>query len=179
MTCEEIHPLLADYLEGRLEPKVLSAVKTHLRQCKDCQEELQAEQAMMQWLGSRDTVPVSAEFTYKLLGRLGVATSKPPRWFENFLELSNYWAPSLAAVLVLIFAGRTILDWISRARSLGQQAVGVIDNLPTDISTAPISHYLPDSLTSSDLIATLPLWTLLVVLGVGGLAFGLLRIFRN
>ena len=176
MTCKDTQELFADYLENKLDRPRLSLVKEHLSGCQICQQELAAEKSLAQWLGTRDTEPVSPQFTQMLMGRLGVQTAKPPRWFDAFLGVSNYWAPSLAAILVMIFAGRTILDWIDRAKSLGQQAVGVIDSIPR---TSPITQILPESLTSSAWFSSIPVGTILLFLAAGGLGFAIHRLLKS
>ena len=104
MTCDEVVQLLTEYMEDRLEPHVMNEVRTHIGLCEDCQLELQAETALNQWLTARPTEPVSADFVNALMDKLGLATPQPPRWFDSVLDLSNYWAPALAAALVVIFA---------------------------------------------------------------------------
>jgi len=171
MTCEHVQELLADYLEGRLEPELQPQVRLHLTQCPDCREELEAEKALCQWLGARKVIPVSPQFSRNLMSRLGVAVPKPPRWFESLLELSNYWAPTLAALLVVVFAGRTLLGWIDQIRLFGHQAVLAVDNLP---SSTNISHILPGSISSS-----FPLGSLLILVAIGAVTFGIIRLLKN
>jgi len=143
----------------------------HLAQCQECRQELEVEKTLSQWLKSREVTPVSSEFSQILMSRLGVAIPKPPRWFEGLLELSNYWAPALAAALVVIFASRTLLDWFDQVRFFGHQAVIAVDNLP---SSADISRLLPDSISSS-----YPLGTLLILVAIGAVTFGIIRLLKN
>jgi hypothetical protein len=76
----------------------------------------------------------------------------------------------------MIFAGRTILDWIARAKSLGQQAVGVIDNIP---QTSPIIQILPESLTSSGSFSSILFGVIFLILAAGGLGFAIHRLLKN
>jgi predicted anti-sigma-YlaC factor YlaD len=171
MTCDTVQELLTEYLERRLDVDVQSQVKLHLSRCASCREELEAERSLSKWFGARKVEPVSSRFTQNLMSRLGVFPSRPPQWFENLLELSNYWAPSLAAVLVMVFAGRTLFAWIDKIRMFSQQAAGAIENIP---SNSALSHMLPHSMLSA-----YPLGMLLILVAIGGIAFGVARIFRH
>jgi predicted anti-sigma-YlaC factor YlaD len=181
MTCEEVQKLLPEYCENRLESKVRSEVEQHLSLCPGCQQELTTERSLNQWLKSRQTKAVSPEFTQTLLSQIGYVTAKPPRWFENLLGLSNYWAPALAAVLVVIFAGKTLLDWIGRIKSLSHQAIGAIDNIPSTLETSSLlNRLLPDTIASNHSLPSLSLGTLVMLLVlIGGLVYGIKRIFRS
>jgi predicted anti-sigma-YlaC factor YlaD len=171
MTCGTVQELLTDYLERRIDDDLYAQVKLHISRCANCREEFKAERSLSQWFQARGVEPVSSRFTQNLMSRLGVMQSKPPQWFENLLELSNYWAPSLAAVLVMIFAGRTLLAWIDRIRLFGQQAAGAIENIPSNPS---FSQFLTHSTQSSYTLSVL-----LTLIAVGGLAFGVVRILKH
>lgn len=176
MTCKDIQNLFADYLEQKLDRERQTEVKQHLSECSNCRQELSAEKSLTQWLGTRSTVPVSPRFTQMLMGRLGVQIAKPPRWFDAFLGVSNYWAPSLAAILVMIIAGRTVLDWIARAKSLGQQAVSAIDQIP---HSNPILQHLSESIISSGSFSAVLFGIIFLILAAGGLGFTLHRLLKN
>ena len=181
MTCNDIQNLFTEYQENRLDSKVRSEVEHHLNLCQDCQKEFNTEQSLVHWIESRGTEEVSVKFSENLLSRVGIATSKPPRWFEHLLDLSNYWAPALAAVLVVIFGGKTLWDWIKGAKSIGLQTVSILENIPPNLeSSSLLNQILPNSLLSSHLLSTMSLGTIIILMVViGGLAFGIHRIFRN
>jgi hypothetical protein len=176
MTCEDVQNLLAEYAKNRLDSKVRDEVERHLNHCQDCQKEFSAEQLLTGWLESRKTEEVSPQFTANLQSRVGIVTAKPPRWFDSLLELSNYWAPALAAFLVVIFGGKTLLDWIRGAKSIGQQTVNILENIPPNLeSSSFLGQIIP-----SHLLSTMSLGTFFILLViVGGLAFGIHRIFRS
>jgi predicted anti-sigma-YlaC factor YlaD len=179
MKCEDVQNLLVEFLENRLDRQRMSDIKRHLSRCQDCRMEWEAEKALSQWLGSRKTEPVSATFTQSLMARLQIATSRPPRWFDNLLGVSNYWAPALAAMLVLVFAGRTVVEWIRGARILGQQAVGFVDDIPASLSTTSLNSVLQGSAASAEPVSAIVLGSILIVVAIGGLALGIRHIFKN
>ena len=181
MTCNDIQNLFMEYQENRLDSKVRDEVEHHLNLCQDCQKEFSTEQSLVHWIESRGTEEVSAKFSENLLARVGIATSKPPRWFEHLLDFSNYWAPALAIALVVIFGGKTLLDWIHGAKSLGLQTVSIIENIPPNLGTSSLlGQVLPNNLLSNHLLSTMSLGTAIMILvAIGGLAFGIRRFFKN
>jgi hypothetical protein len=76
----------------------------------------------------------------------------------------------------MIFAGRTVLDWIARARSFGQQAVGVIDQIP---QSNPVLQHLPESIISSGSFSSILISVILLALAAGGLGIALRRLLKN
>ena len=61
MNCNEIRPLLTQYLLGDLDSKKTAAIKVHLDSCSACQAELTLLEPTLQLLGDALAKPATAQ----------------------------------------------------------------------------------------------------------------------
>jgi hypothetical protein len=80
MKCEEIGGLMPDYLQNRLQPAQMSAVKAHLEQCAACAEEA----ALWQKLGALPDEQPSPALTSRFNAML--ETYQEGRWEKTSLQ---------------------------------------------------------------------------------------------
>ncbi len=67
ITCKEITNLLADYLEGSLDPQTTQALKAHLADCRTCDNFLQTYQMTTSLLRHLGEEEVPAELKDRVL----------------------------------------------------------------------------------------------------------------
>ncbi len=70
MNCEEIKGLLSEYVDGALDQKTKALVDEHLSACKDCAEELASLKALVNELGSLESVAPPGDFLAQLHERM-------------------------------------------------------------------------------------------------------------
>ncbi|MBN1843356.1 MAG: zf-HC2 domain-containing protein [Deltaproteobacteria bacterium] len=70
MECPKIRELLSDYMDGILNEEVKAKVEEHLLTCKGCKEELASLKALIEELGSLDSVDAPADFLENLHKRM-------------------------------------------------------------------------------------------------------------
>lgn len=75
MECEEAKELLSEYMDGLLDGARRALVEEHLNACEGCRHELASLKALVEELGSLDTVPVPENFLSRIHERL----EKPSR----------------------------------------------------------------------------------------------------
>jgi hypothetical protein len=70
MNCDDIKELLSDYVDGVLDPKTKALVDEHLSACKGCKEELASLKALVNELGSLESVAPPGDFLDQLHERM-------------------------------------------------------------------------------------------------------------
>jgi hypothetical protein len=109
MECPNIRELLSDYMDGILDEEVKAKVEEHLLTCKGCKEELASLKALIEELGSLDSVDAPADFLENLHKRME-ARSRFSRIMRKLffpwrikipLELAT--AAAMAVLVIAIF----------------------------------------------------------------------------
>ena len=67
LTCQEFVELVTDYLEGTLDPALLTAAETHLAECGPCREYLDQMRVTVADLGEMPAERLSAQARADLL----------------------------------------------------------------------------------------------------------------
>jgi len=70
MNCEQVKELLSEYVDGVLDPKTKARVDEHLSACKCCQDELASLKALVNELGSLESVAPPGDFLDQLHERM-------------------------------------------------------------------------------------------------------------
>jgi hypothetical protein len=70
MNCEEVRELLSEYVDGVLDTKTKALVDEHLSTCKDCQGELASLKALVDEVGSLESVEPPRDFLDQLHERM-------------------------------------------------------------------------------------------------------------
>lgn len=128
MTCESMAELLADYLQGRLQPEQATQMEEHLRQCSECR----ADAVMWQAMGSipvQEASPAMKSRFNAMLesyqeGRWEKANlKKEHRRFLDFgaiVQWARTPAVSVAAAFVLVLCGFLAGRYIDRPQPQNQ-----------------------------------------------------------
>ena len=132
MNCENVHDVLIDYQDGRLDDRGCRDVGEHLAACAACRAAAAEQRAVSDVLASRPEVPVTAAFASRLAARLAGEGS----WFAvaDWQWWSVRFAPVAAALLVA--AGIVIArearpsDDLSLSGVVETFAAGQSDSLP-------------------------------------------------
>jgi predicted anti-sigma-YlaC factor YlaD len=105
--CRWVGDQLQLYVDGRLEPRRLSALEAHLDDCSECRAALAAYEIVAQSAGMPEGAPESAQLTAMIMGRIAayeaqrrevVTRQFTPRWADALL------AALLATMSTLVFA---------------------------------------------------------------------------
>ena len=101
MSCDDVGPLLLRRLDGRLEGEDWHRLESHLQQCADCREELEAQQEVAAALASRPSSGASTAFVNRVLA----AVEPDGSWLDvlNWRAWTFRLAP-VAAALTLVAA---------------------------------------------------------------------------
>jgi hypothetical protein len=70
MECARIKELLSEYIDGTLGAQARAVVADHVATCKSCKEELASLSALVEELGSLETVKAPEDFLEKIHGRM-------------------------------------------------------------------------------------------------------------
>src|SRR3990172_1347312 len=105
---DEIRTSLPDYLSKSLGPEMIEAIRTHLRECRICQEEL----SLLSELTSIEIPDPGERFFHELPARVaGTAGHQRFSLFRPLLRPLPLFSAALAASLIILFAqlwmGRT------------------------------------------------------------------------
>lgn len=106
--CRRANVWLQHYIDGRLDPRRLPALETHLDACADCRAALSAYEVVAQSAGMPEGAPDPAQLTAAIMARItayeaqrhvaAVRRQFAPRWVDALL------AALLATLSTLIFA---------------------------------------------------------------------------
>jgi anti-sigma factor RsiW len=128
MICIKDNPqgaeILTDYCANKLDPARASELATHLQECSECRELVEAQKNVWEMLEVWKPVEVSPDFDAKLYARIAQERTEPAwrQWFLRIFqpaEPSAFWKPlatvaavgavlSLALVFHAPFAGSHI-----------------------------------------------------------------------
>ncbi|MCE5197618.1 MAG: anti-sigma factor [Armatimonadota bacterium] len=115
MTCREVRDNLSFYLDGMLDERTLEMMEAHIRQCKDCREELASLSAMVQTAGEiMDAEPpagLKASILAAIHEKEAVCSTKQPvrvsfgLWLGSVMSLrAAKWAAGAVAAGAVVFA---------------------------------------------------------------------------
>jgi hypothetical protein len=97
MNCSKIKELLSEYVDEVLDVKTKALVDEHLSTCKDCQQELASLKALVNELGSLESVAPPSDFLHQIHERM-----EQRSWFPKILR--TLFAP-MRVKIPLEFAG--------------------------------------------------------------------------
>jgi anti-sigma factor RsiW len=109
MICIKDNPkgaeILTDYCASKLDPGRASELGTHLEQCAECRELVEAQKTVWEMLEVWKPVEVSPDFDAKLYARIAQDNTEPAwkRWFLRILQPAEpgvFWKP-VAAVAAM------------------------------------------------------------------------------
>lgn len=133
MEHEKAQTLLSDYLEGELEPDLVSELELHLSQCSECRSVLESLKQLMGVVRAIPPVRVPDNFASKVRRRARRAglwgasnTPSTQRMTTPFVGMWTTWGLMLALglVLVIVFIAQHQIDLLS---SQGQFFASVHD----------------------------------------------------
>lgn len=106
--------ILLDYAAGTLDASRSAELTSHIRQCSECRELVEAQNTVWEMLGAWKPAEVSPDFDAKLYARIA-AEDRVPAWKQ---WLNRIWKPAVplaaaAAVLSLALLLR-VPDWGER-----------------------------------------------------------------
>jgi len=110
MTCTQASRQIQTYVDGRLAPRALAPLESHLAHCAACREELAALEAICATLAQTSMEPEPRNLTTLVLVR--VAAYEAQRTRERERQFSLRWADTLLAALLASVAtlGFVLLD---------------------------------------------------------------------
>jgi anti-sigma-K factor RskA len=93
--------ILTDYCAGILDPKVAFEIDTHIAQCADCRELVEAQRTVWEMLDAWTPPEVSRNFDARLYARIAQERALPVwrQWFERvFRPATPYqlWKPAVS-----------------------------------------------------------------------------------
>lgn len=99
--------ILLDYCSRQLEPEMASVLESHVADCSDCRQVVEAQQQVWNALDAFEAMPVSTDFDRKLWARID-AEEAQPSWRQLWSRISagpalgwsNFlfgWKPALVA----------------------------------------------------------------------------------
>jgi anti-sigma factor RsiW len=102
MICIKDHPqgaeILTDYCANKLDPVRASQLASHLQQCAECRELVEAQKAVWEMLEVWKPIEVSTDFDAKLYARIAQERIEPTwkRWFLRIFQPAEpgaFWKP--------------------------------------------------------------------------------------
>lgn len=112
MTCPEVRRWLSPYLDGELDLATDDQVRTHLRECADCQAQYESALALRGSVRAVPSFEPSAEFRDKMLNRFSTdSQAAPAKSVNRFSTLWGFVAGVAVCTLafVLFFGARPSL----------------------------------------------------------------------
>lgn len=97
MNCKAASRLLDAYLDGALEPTVLSGVRSHVERCEDCAYELKALRALREALNDVSTPAPDVHFEDRLVRNVFRAVEKREK-----KETNLWWAAACGATFLVV-----------------------------------------------------------------------------
>ena len=131
MNCEEMTTRIQDYLDRVLPPAAAAAVAEHLRQCPDCQAELDACTAVERLLQDEPFLAVPHGFADRVMTRVNTAT-QPRRSVGR--EYRWIGAACAAAVLLAAAAGLFWPTELAASTELPGESVAALGRLVIDFT---------------------------------------------
>jgi anti-sigma factor RsiW len=113
--CERAREQLLDAIRGRLAEPERARFEQHLATCPGCSQIFERERALDQALGKRPTYALPASLREQLTARVAPVATK-----RRFVRRAAIYAPSLAAVLLVLFLVRV---WVNPNQELVSEAV--------------------------------------------------------
>ncbi len=131
MTCESMAEMLADYLQGRLQPEQAAQMEEHLRECSECRTDAVTWQAMGSIPAQQPSPAMKSRFNAMLEsyqeGRWEKANlSKEHSRFLDFgaiVQWARTPAVSVAASFVLVLCGFLAGRYVDRPQPVATQDV--------------------------------------------------------
>ena len=129
--CRRANVWLQHYIDGRLDPRQLPALETHLDACADCRAALSAYEVVAQSVGMPEGAPDPAQLAASIMARIAayevqqrhaaaVRRQFAPRWADALL------AALLATLSTLLFAllDPSVRDAMAHAFPLAAMVLG-------------------------------------------------------
>ena len=82
MECAKIKELLSDYMDGTLDAQAKAIVEEHIPTCDHCREELVSLKALVQELGSLESVKAPIDFLHRVHERIEQGS-----WFQKVIRI--------------------------------------------------------------------------------------------
>jgi anti-sigma factor RsiW len=123
MTCQELEPILCDFLDGSLRPDERAAVQAHLTGCAECSELASDSSAVMEFLQRVPAIePPPALVTRILNLRPAPVVIEKPQQRSLFYRLVGRWMEPVLQPRMVMGMAMTILSFAMLGRFAGIEA---------------------------------------------------------
>ncbi|HVT13961.1 MAG TPA: zf-HC2 domain-containing protein [Fimbriimonadaceae bacterium] len=103
MNCKNVQSQLSAYLDEELAGREMIEIREHLRDCRECEEELRCVQGVKRLLGGSAVPEPSQDFEDRLVSRVLAATDSAAESRKiSFIALTGIAAASMLATLILL-----------------------------------------------------------------------------